>query len=53
MYTNYRTKKSRASDMWPNFVRHTVKEEDKLHDIDFIFDKMLKEESHTMNGQDR
>lgn len=36
-------------DMWANFVSHTIKEEDKLYNIDFICDEMLDDEaSHVM-----
>ncbi|XP_008189979.1 uncharacterized protein LOC103311918 [Acyrthosiphon pisum] len=38
-----------TSDMWANFVSHTIKEEDKLYEIDFITENMLdNEESHIM-----
>lgn len=37
-----------TSDMWANFVSHTIKEEDKFYEIDFICDEMLDEASHTM-----
>lgn len=37
-----------TSDMWANFVSHTIKEEDKLYEIDFITENMLdNEESHS------
>ncbi|XP_060858361.1 uncharacterized protein LOC132935765 [Metopolophium dirhodum] len=38
-----------TSDMWANFVSHTIKEEDKLYEIDFITENMLEnEEPHIM-----
>ncbi|XP_060869897.1 uncharacterized protein LOC132944522 [Metopolophium dirhodum] len=38
-----------TSDMWANFDRHTIKEEDKLYEIDLITEIMLEnEESHIM-----
>lgn len=38
-----------TTDMWSNFVNHTIKEEDKLYDIDFISEEMLDSEaSHIM-----
>jgi len=33
-----------TSDMWANFVSHTIKEEDKLYKIDFISEQMLEDE---------
>jgi len=41
-------------EMWSNFISHTIKEEDKFWQIDFITDDMLEEnESHvlTITGQ--
>lgn len=41
-------------EMWSNFISHTIKEEDKFWEIDFISDDMLEEnESHvlTITGQ--
>ncbi|XP_060855619.1 uncharacterized protein LOC132933335 [Metopolophium dirhodum] len=37
-------------EMWSNFVSHTIKEEDKLWQIDYISDEMLDEEptSHVL-----
>lgn len=35
--------------MWANFISHTIKKEDKLYNIDLIFDKMLEEISHVMH----
>lgn len=37
-----------TSDMWCNFVNHTIKEEDKLYDIDFISDELLDTPSLVM-----
>jgi len=38
-----------TSDMWANFVSHTINEEDKMYEIDFITENMLgNEESHIM-----
>ncbi|KAL4153157.1 hypothetical protein QTP88_000990 [Uroleucon formosanum] len=31
-----------TSEMWANFVSYTIKEEDKLYDIDIISDRMMK-----------
>jgi len=30
-------------EMWSNFVSHTIKEEDKFWQLDFISDEMLEE----------
>lgn len=37
-------------DMWASFVSHTIKEEDKLHDIDFISDDLLDAELDGMQS---
>ena len=33
-----------TSEMWAKFVSHTIKEEDKLYDIDIISDRMMNDE---------
>jgi transposase len=38
-----------TSEMWANFVRHTIKEEDKFYDIDIISDRMMNDEDHIYN----
>lgn len=44
---NERVKKV-TSEMWANFVSHTIKEEDKFYDIDIISDRMMNDEDHIM-----
>lgn len=37
-----------TTEMWANFVSHTIKEEDKFYDIDIISDRMMNDEDHIM-----
>jgi len=34
-----------TSEMWKNFVQHTIKEEDKFWDVDFVIDKIMDDDN--------
>ncbi|KAL4096463.1 hypothetical protein QTP88_021412 [Uroleucon formosanum] len=37
-----------TSEIWANFVSHTIKEEDKLYDIDIVSDRMMNDDDHIL-----
>jgi hypothetical protein len=36
------------NDMWKNFVKHTMEEEEKFYNIDFIIDDVLSAETQSL-----